>query len=78
MSGWEWLRAAGVVLAVVNIGLTVWHWFILRRARGYQAATAARLAEVDTLLHEVRAVHGPIAGVQSNGHRAEPPAEVEP
>jgi hypothetical protein len=71
------LRVVLVALAVANIGLTVWHWFILRRARGYQAATVARLDEVDTLLHEVRTVHGPIAGVRSNGHRAEPAAEVE-
>ena len=67
------LRAVLVALAVVNIGLTVWHAAILRRARGYQAATVDRLAEADRLVHDVRAVHGPIAGVQSNGHR--PPVE---
>lgn len=46
-----------VALAAVNVGLTVWHWRILRRARAYQADTRRLHDEAEGVVGDMQ--HAP-------------------
>lgn len=70
------LRVLLVALAVVNVGLTIYHATILRRARRFQADTERLHDEAQRLLGDARALAGEGHVVGSNGHR--PREEAHP
>lgn len=69
MAAVTWLNALLVACAVGNVGLTVWHGVILRRARRYQADARRANDDAGRLLAQAKALLTGGPALTSNGHR---------
>lgn len=65
------LVAFSFALAVLNVGLTVYHWRLVRRARERLRASEASATQSAAILAEAHAAFVTTHHVASNGHRPE-------
>jgi len=73
MSGW--VTALGVAVAALNVGLTLYHWRLVRRARERLRAVDIVHAATTATLAEARALESWLRAVGTNGHPPEEHAE---
>jgi len=80
MSADGMLRVVLVALAVLNIGLTVYHWRLIRRGQRWHAEAVALQAEAHKVLDRARALVAENVAAGTNGHRphGEPARVAEP
>jgi len=71
------LTVLGLAVAAVNVGLTLYHWRLVRRAERHLAACRRREVESERLLESIRQHAGALteATAGRNGHG---PPELRP